>query len=245
MNRKIVLFIFFAAFLQVSTANVPVFVYKAVSQVLRHVMGEKIQKAALKLHQKLDKTLGKDVSIADVATMDVDMVSVVEPYQKHAIATDYLAAKAATNFGHLEPITKSILSKERIIKSKHDIAQNFLSELIGLYMVLNESDSASVEVLLSTKPCLLSNTDHYFNKVPDPCKLLANESVSKIIERFVNVDKLRKSLGELLKFSSEWDNHWRPVYFRLNMYVEELPLNKSQKSSWDKIKEMIDSTRVL
>lgn len=245
MNIKVVLYIFFTAFLQVYTANVPIFVYKAMGQVLKHVMGEKVQKAALKLHQKLDKTLGKDVSIADVATMDVDMVSVVEPYQKHAIATDYLASKAATNFGHLEPITKSFFNKENIIKAKHDIAQNFLNELIGFYIVLNESDSASIEVLLSTKPCLLSSNDHYFNKVPDPCKLLANQYMTNIIERFGNIEMLSKSLGELLKFSSEWDNHLRPVFFRLNMYVEELTLNKSQKSSWDKIKEMIDSTRVL
>lgn len=239
------LLIVFVPFYQVNTANVPIFVYKALGKVLQNVMGDEVQKAASKLNQKLDKKLGNDVSIGNVALMDVEMVRVVEPYDKHAIVTDFLAAKAAANWGHLEPISKAIFSKKSIIKNNLAEIQTFLNELLGIYIVLNESETASTEVLLSAKPCLLSNTDHYFKKAADPCKIIAKESISKIIERFKNIEKLKASLAEYLKFSSEWDSHWRPIYFRLSSYMDELSLDKSEKSNWDKIKVLIDSKRVV
>jgi hypothetical protein len=245
MNFKMLLLIVFVPFYQVNTANVPIFVYKALGKVLQNVMGDEVQKAASKLNQKLDKKLGNDVSIGNVALMDVEMVRVVEPYDKHAIVTDFLAAKAAANWGHLEPISKAIFSKKSIIKNNLAEIQTFLNELLGIYIVLNESETASTEVLLSAKPCLLSNTDHYFKKAADPCKIIAKEFISKIIERFTNIEKLKASLAEYLKFSSEWDSHWRPIYFRLSSYMDELSLDKSEKSNWDKIKDLIDSKRVV
>ena len=244
-SKKVLVSIFFISFSQVCSSIAPKIILSVASQVLKSLSGDRLQKAAIKLDRKLDKALGNDVSIGDVATMDVDMVSIVEPYDKHAIVTDYLAEKAATGFGHLEPITMSIFNKERIVKSKQDITQTFLNELIGTYIVLNESESASMEVLLSMKPCLLSNSDNFFNSSSDPCRVLAKEIASRIIERFLNVEKLRSSLGNLLKFSSEWDSHLRFVYLRLDLYIQDLDLGKSLKSSWSKIKDHIEAKRVL
>ena len=243
MNKKFLLLILFASFLQFSV-NIPIFIYKAAAQVLKHIMGEEMQKSALKLHQKLDKTLGKDVSIGDIATMDVEMVGVVEPYQRHAIVTDFLLGKAASNRESLKPTIKVLRSKAAALENLPE-AQIFVNELVGIYIVLNESETASTEVLLSAKPCLLSSTDNYFGRITDPCKSISKESVSKMIGRFEDIENLRVDMGEFLKVPSEWDNHWRQIYFRLDSYIEELSLSKSEKSNWDKIKELIDSKRVL
>lgn len=244
MNSKVLSLIIFASFLNFSVnAKIPVFVYKAAGQILTHLMGDEIKKASFKLHRKLEKTMGKDVSVGDIATMDVEMVNVVEPYQKHAIVTDFLVGKAVSNRENLEPIIKA-LRKKRALENISE-AQIFLNELVGIYIVLNESETASTEVLLSAKPCLLSSTDHYFRQEPDPCKAIAKESVSKMIGRFEDIEKLKGSMGESLKVPSEWDNHRRQIYFRLDSYINELPLSKMEKSNWAKIKDFIDSKRVL
>ena len=73
----------------------PAFVYKAAASVLVQILGEDVKMAALKFHQKMDKSLGKDISVGDISTMDVEMVQVVQPYPNYAIVTDFMSNKCS------------------------------------------------------------------------------------------------------------------------------------------------------
>ena len=241
MNRTSLIFLVLVC-LQVVSAMIPNFVYGAVSTVLKQIFGEDVKMAALKIHQKMDKALGKDISIGEVSMMDVGMVRVVEPYLKHAVVSEFIANKAAHNMSFLEPI-KSLPEKEKIFQKHPDIKVDF-NEVIGIYVVLNESETAACEVLLSAQPCLLSSSDHYFSRMPDPCRAIAKESVSRIIGRFDSIEKLRKSLEKYLKVPAEWDYHWRQIYRRLDVYIGSLSLSKSELEIWERIKTLVTSRAV-
>lgn len=238
------IFLLLLGYFQVASTMVPTFVYKAVSAVLHQILGEDIKIAALKFHQKMDKSLGKDISIGDVSTMDVEMVRLVEPYPKHAIVTDFMSNKAANNMAFLEPL-KKVIMKDSVFGKKYAEIQVDFNEVVGIYIVLNESETAAAEVLLSAQPCLLSSSDHYFSRIRDPCKFLAKEAVSKLLDRYDAIDKMRTVLSKYLKVPSEWDHHWRQLYYRLDPYINDIGLSKSERANWDKIKDLISSARVV
>jgi hypothetical protein len=239
-----VAFLLFLVYVQVASTMIPTFVYKGVSAVIHQILGEDIKLAAMKFHQKMDKSLGKDISIGDISTMDVEMVRLVEPFPKHAIVTDFISNKAANNMGFLKPLKHAIM-KDKVFDTKYDEIQTDYNEVIGIYIVLNESETAAAEVLLSAQPCLISSSDHYFSRIRDPCKFLAKDGVSKILGRFDGIDKMRTVLGKYLKTPSEWDHHWRQIYYRLDPYINDIGLSKSERASWDKIKDLISSARVV
>lgn len=192
---------------------------------------------ATNVGQKIELKKGNDISIGDVAAMDVSMVKVVEPAEEVTFVTKFLKNRAEY---HLNFLKASILmGNER----NRESTQVLLNEITGIFIVLNETDTASVEVLLTAQPCLLSKNDFYFGQMVDPCESIAKESFSKIIERFDTVEYLKTKLTPWVKISTEWNSHWRQIVMVLEPYARLL--DKNDAASWIKIKNLVHDNRFV
>lgn len=219
-------------------AFIPHLAQRAIAMGLKKVVGSTGKKAAEAVHGKIEENLGRDVSIGDISTMKVEMVQVIEPFGKTATVTDFLGNRAARWLSVLSPLKKSPM-KEKLLKKRPDLQIDF-SELLGIYVILNESETAAAESLLSAPVCLLTSKDKYFNGVNDPCASVSTEILERIIERFTEISSLRESFGDLLKVSSEWDSHWRMIFLRLEPYASDLLAKKTKLlKTWESIGEQI------
>ena len=213
---------------------------KAIHSLLNKIFGNAIKNTATQINDKIEKNLGQDVSIGDIESMNVEMVRVVEPYSSQAIVTDFMGNKAAFLLSTLRPLKSTFMGKKKNLK-QYPTAQYDLNELIGIFMVLNESDSAAAEALLSAQPCLLSREDYHFKRVANPCHNLSEEIMVKIIERFDEIESFRKHFNDAsVKISGEWDSHWRQIIGRLDQYASTV-LNSKSLPRWLNIKSFIEN----
>jgi hypothetical protein len=136
--------------------------------------GKSLEKAAYKTQEYLDERTGADISLGNLSGMNVEMVKVLEPLKKYAIISNYLNNRLI----HVTEILTKMFSFSKRKESLKD-----LKELMGLTIILNETESAAAEVLLSTRKCLLGSDDYYFKRSIDPCRELSKEALIKIISR--------------------------------------------------------------
>lgn len=172
--------------------------------------------------------------------MDVEMVKVVEPVENIDIVSDYLNNKASHNLIFLRPF-KSF--PQQIIKRNRAEIQSSLDEVVGIFVIMNESESTGAEVLMSVQPCLLTREDYYFRRQLDPCRKLTTEIMTRIVDRFDVVNSLRIKFGALIKVPAEWDSHWRQIIARLDDHAEVL--EKTKLLRWMEIKDQVRNKRIL
>lgn len=180
------------------------------------------------------------MSIGDLTQMDVEMVKVVEPVENFDMVSDYLNNKASHNLVFLRSYKN--FPKLLISKNKAEIQSNF-NEAIGIFVILNESESTGAEVLMSVQPCLLTNEDHYFRRQQNPCRRLTTEIMSRIVDRFDEINSLRMKFGDLIHVPAEWDSHWRQIISRLDDHAEVL--DKAKRLRWMVIKDQVRNKRML
>lgn len=221
-----------------SNSAAPAIISKGVSYFVKSLVADRASQVATSVGKKIDVKTGNDISVGDVAMMDVSMVKIVEPNEERSRVTKYLNNRAEYHLKFLKATNLMNLKK-----SNEETVQSALNEITGIYIVLNETDTATAEVLLTAQPCLLSKNDHYFSQIPDPCKSIAKESFSKIIERFETMESLKKKIGPPIRISAEWDSHWRQIVMFLDPFEDVL--EKGDQASWTKIKELVRSQRFI
>ena len=230
----------FAATLFHSIQQVKGVVPAVMVTVLKLVFKNQISSAKEKVAEKINKNLGRDVSIGDLTKMDVEMVKVVEPIDNIDMVCDYLNSKASHNLVFLRPY--KTFPQILISRNKAEIQSNF-NEVIGIFVILNESESTGAEVLMSVQPCLLTHKDHYFRRQQDPCRRLTAEIMNRIVDRFDEINSLRIKFGDLIRVPAEWDSHWRQIIARLDDHDEVLDMAKRLR--WLVIKDQVSNKRML
>lgn len=239
MNTKVLLFsLSLIAFLQIYEvfAIAPLIARLLIPEIKDFVSGN-VKKIKDKVKETIKENIGRDISIGDLTTMNVEMVTLVEPFENHSVVTEYLAGKAEKDLG----IVKYSLGipidalKEKII-AKVDEVQKFFSELVGLYMILNESDTSLVEVLLSTTQCVLTREDKYLAGIDNPCSKFGLETFEKIVKRFSEITKIQAK-NSSLKVPGQWNRHLRQVFLRLDQH--STLLSSKLQNEWNALRDLI------
>jgi hypothetical protein len=202
--------------------------------LLNKLFGETIHNTRVKIEDNIAISVGDDISVGDVDTMNVSLIRSIEPFANHVVVTDFLSNRAGHLGKDLRPVNFIGTSQQKI--EKNPKYQSVLNEIAGIYMVLNESESVAAETLLSSQPCLLSNEDYYFLRAPNPCKYVADQIYDKILERFDRIQSFRMRLTPSIQVPDECDAHWRYIVLRLDHFAENV-LGKKKLLKWKKIKE--------
>lgn len=165
--------------------------------------------------------------------MRVEMVRVLEPFEKYVVVSDYVNNRLK----HVTEMMTSLFAQKPA--SKKDF-----NEYVALTIVLNETEVAAAEVLMSTTPCLLDQSDYYFQRSNDPCLELSKKSIASIMKRIEKVQKKIETMGSSVQVPGAWDAHLRHVVGKMDLYSDKV-LNEKQQTSWNKIKEYILSKQLL
>lgn len=212
----------------------PIFIYEGLTKLLSKEFGKQAERVAFKTHEFIEKRAGVDISLGDLSGMNVEMVKVIEPFKSHVVVSTYIENRLVHAAGDL----KSLFTQK-----KTSLKQ--FKEFIGFTIIMNETEAAAAEVLLSTRQCLLSPKDYYFKRIPDPCHDLSQESIKKIITRIEDAQKIIKSMKVIVDNApAEWDNHLRHVVVKLDMFTGKV-LNGKEMKRWTDIKEYIQNKRVI
>lgn len=217
-----------------------------ISTTLHLVMKDQADKVASMFKEK-GSNIGKEVTVRDLALMSVEMVNVVEPDVSDTVLYKFLADESVQTAGKVWFAIKKLpprwwTTQEKIAEQAEKF-KPVVDELIGLYIVLNESDTAMIEVLLSAPQCLLSNEDELLQKMTDPCRDIGKKAFEKIIDRYLKVMGMDKDTRGALKISSEWNSRSRQVVARLDTFSGILDSDLSPK--WTKIKNFFLSKQII
>ena len=210
----------------------PYMVISTVKKLLVKTFGPRVQQVAFKAQEYLEKRTGNDLSLGDLAGMDVEMVRMLEPFEKHVIISNYINNRMI----HANEMLTGLFDRQ-------NASQKELNEYIGLAIILNESEAAATEVLLSVPQCLLGQDEYYFKRSSNPCRDLSLEAFTKVISRIEAVQKTIEKMKSAIQKPLAWDNHLRHVVMKLDLFSEDV-LNANQQQKWAKIKEYIHNKQV-
>lgn len=233
MNRQLFLLLFFTLLKFGEGIVIPHFIYNGITTMITNAFGERAEKTAFKAQEYLDKKSGVDMSLGNIAEMSVEMVKVLEPYEKYVIISSYVNNRLV----YLKDIISAMFKTKKT-------TQKELNEMIGLAIILNETEASAAEVLLSTPQCWLSSDDFYFPKSVDPCRDLSRDAFFKIISRIESVMDTLKSQKSMLEVPIAWDTHLRHVITKLDMFSVDV-LEEKDRKKWSSIKEYIQSKQLL
>ena len=195
--------------------------------------GKKTEQIAYKAQDYLEKKSGTDISLGNISGMGVEMVKILEPFEKYVIISKYINSRIV----YVSDILTAMFAQKKA-------SQKDFNELIGLTIILNETETSATQVLLSTPQCWLGPKDYYFKRSTDPCRDLSKESFSKIISRIEGIQKTVESMKSTVEVPLAWDNHLRSVMMKLDMYSADV-LEEKERKKWSAIKQYIQSKRIL
>ena len=224
---------------------IPAAAIKFIGSAIANLLSRQAKDVVQKIRENIKENIGKDISIGDLATMNVEMVTVVEPIENSSVIVEYLGAKARTDhllMNNIMSAGSGIFRKSKMSLSEANQAQIVLNELAGIYIVMNESDTALAEVLLSAPLCVLTREDKFFSDMRNPCTDIGREAFTKIIKRYEDISSMQDILAESVKTPGEWHWHWRQIVLRLDLYRQVL--TPEQVIKWIRIKDFVSSKQL-
>lgn len=216
----------------------PVILVSLITAAVQHLIDIQAQNVADMVQNKVKASLGKDVSIGDVALLNVGMIGLVEPYANNSVLSDNLEQRAKHTLIFLrsaKQLKKDLSAKEMSARTQR--YQDDLNEMIGIYIALCESDRTIVESLLKTPRCILTSEDHYLAGIDNPCKQIAKESFVKVLKRSEDVQELEELVKGELKVPDNWKSSLKGIVDKLDSFIEIL--DSKSIPSWTRLREYV------